>query len=517
MKSRSVWQQVAEDAHQYPPLQGDIEVDVAIVGAGITGITSAALLTQAGKRVAVVDRRGIASGITAFTTAHLFSFVDTYLQDIAKHFGDEGARLIGQAHLNAISQIEALARQYEVDCEYKRLRGYLFTEKSEEINKVREEGEWMTRAGMATQFFEMPDIPVSTVSLPIPAKAAVVVENQGRFHPTKYVVGMAEKLAAQGCQFFGNTIVEKYEDGDKATITTEKGTITADAVILATHIPFGLHVADFEVFAYNSYVIAFRMPEALIEDALYWDTEDPYHYLRLEQDETGWLLIVGGEDHKTGQEEDTEARYTALEQYARQRFNVGEVVYRWSSEWYEPADGVAYIGRNPGGKNVYIATGYSGNGMTYGVIAANVITNLILAREYPYTDLFNPSRLKPIASFPDLITENIKAVSHLVGDRFRSEGNTLTEIAPGTGKIVRPYGEQLAAYRDEAGQLHLLSPVCPHLKCIVDWNAAEKTWDCPCHGGRFTAEGEWLSGPSIHALKKLTQAEAEGDTQPDDV
>jgi Rieske Fe-S protein len=286
---------------------------------------------------------------------------------------------------------------------------------------------------------------------------------------------------------------------------TGQGHVIARDVIVATHAPFKNVLLQTKIAAYRSYVLALRLKDGVEPpDGLFWDTADPYHYIRGQATDAGNLLIVGGEDHKTGQEDDTLARFEALLAFTAERFKVASVQYRWSSQVIEPVDGLPSIGRDPGSNHVYVATGYSGTGMTFGTLAGMIHSDLILGRANPYQDLYDPKRLMATASIIELVKENVDYPVHLVKDRLKataSASSSLAELRKGEGRILELAGEKTAVYRDDQGLLHAVSPVCTHLGCLVGFNKAEKTWDCPCHGSRFDKDGKVLDGPALKPLE----------------
>ena len=494
----SLWHKTAT-APSYPALTGTTPVDVIVVGAGITGLTAAVLLAREGHHVAILEARRIGSGVTSKTTAHITSILDTRYHTIHSDFGEEGARQAASSLQSAIDQIGALVREYNIDCDFRRVPGFLYTEKQDDVEMLRQEYEVMHELGLPASL-------VTQLDLPFSVRLGIRVDDQAQFHPLRYLYALAQIATNLGCSIFENSKVTKIEDNENGVrIETENSSVSASAVFMATHIPPGLNVVDTQVAPYRSYVVACKTADQY-PLGLFWDTEEPYHYTRVyEQDGERWL-IIGGKDHKTGQNENTDASFLELEDYARQHFAVTSVMNRWSAQVYEPVDGLAYIGKSPGAHHYYEATGYSGNGMTYANIAARLVTDLILGRENPYVGLYSPSRIKPVASAADYVRENVNVATRFVADRLKNDADTLAEIQPGEGRVVRLNNQQVAVYRDDAGIVHTLSPVCPHMKCIVGWNKAEHTWDCPCHGGRFTATGDWIEGPPLHNLDTSTLA-----------
>jgi len=501
----TLWAKTAATS-AYPLLRGSMTADVVVVGAGITGMTAAALLTQAGKKVIVIDGGHVASGVTSGTTAHITTVLDTRFHQIAADFGADGARLAAQSHQDAISQIAALTSMYGLNNDFERVPAYLYTEDEKETSTLDDELIAMQEAGLPATMAE--NFPLS-----FPVQRAIQIADQAQFHPLKHVYGLAQRLSEEGVQIFEHSRVKKIQDSDGSVyVDTPQGTITAGAVFMATHIPPGINVVDTQVAPYRSYVMAFH-PRQDYPPGLFWDMDNPYNYTRLYQHDGETWLIVGGRDHKTGTETDTDSRYRELEGYARTHFAMedGDAAFQWSAQVYEPVDGLAYIGKSPGAHSYYYATGYAGNGITYANVAARLVTDLILERENPYADLYSPSRVKPVASAADFLKENTDVIVHRVADYLRVDAAQFSEVEPHEGRLVKIGTRQIAAYREANGRLHIMSATCPHMGCVVAWNKAEQTWDCPCHGGRFTATGDWIEGPPMHNLEKLERQSVAAD------
>jgi Rieske Fe-S protein len=331
-------------------------------------------------------------------------------------------------------------------------------------------------------------------------KGALRVEDQALFHPREYLLALADRLPGDGSHLFENTKVLEVHDGAPCRVVTEKGTVTAKAVVEATTTPLNRVAMHTKLYAYRTYAVAGPLKGPL-EAGQYYDSKDPYHYVRTQRVGEETYVIVGGEDHKVGSEEDTASCFTALESWARERFELKAVTHRWSGQVIEPADGLPYIGRNVGDKHVYVATGLSGTGMTFGTLAGMVLSDLILGNENPYAALYTPGRVKPKAGAKDFIQENAEVAFRFVADRLaKPDGKHLADVAPGEAKILEVEGRKVAVYREDDGTAHAVSPVCTHLGCHVHWNTAERTWDCPCHGGRFSPTGRVLNGPAVKDL-----------------
>jgi Rieske Fe-S protein len=333
------------------------------------------------------------------------------------------------------------------------------------------------------------------VPLPFACIGAVQVDQQARFHPLHYVQQLAAELHSLGGEIFENSPCLPPESGSPCRVDTDGGRVTADAVFVATHSPFlGISQFEFRVFPYQSYVVAARVDDPPA-DALYWDDADPYHYLRLATPADPSLVLIGGADHKTGQPGDERLRFQELEDYAAQRFSVRAIEHSWSAQHYVPADGLPHVGRVPGAENVFLATGFAGTGLTWGTVAGSLIARMILGQRHPLEEILNPGRLTLMASTSDIVAENLDAIRRFAVDRFAAPHSSEEQIASGVGRVITQHGRMQAIYRDASGELHRFSPVCTHAGCIVHWNEAERTWDCPCHGGRFTAHGKRFAGP----------------------
>ncbi len=476
-----------------PPLDRDLRVDVAIVGAGITGLTTAYLLQRQGFKTAVLEAHSIGRGTSGHTTAHVTAVFDHPFRQLASRFGDDKLALATRAAREAIDFIEATSRELRSNM-FLRVPAWRFTEDAAQIADLEQEEQEARKAGMRVSLVRDPPIPGGR------AKAALVFEEQALFHPMRYLDAMAASVEELGGQLFEQTRAEEIEDGRPCRVVAAGHTVRADAVVHATHTPVGVVVSlQSRLGAFLSYVIAARVRGA-VPLALMWDTMDPYHYVR-PHSPGGDLVLIGGEDHHTGRVGHNDRYFASLEGWARERFDVDSIDSRWCAELFEPADGLPYIGRIPGNDHVYAATGFSGTGMTSGTLAAHVITDLIRGAPTAYEDLYSPGRVKPVASAPDFVRENAQVAWHLVRDRLKaSDSHAASDVTPGQGRIVELDGNKAAVYRAPDGRLHVLSPVCTHLGCLVHWNEAGRTWDCPCHGSRFLPTGEVLAGPAVRPL-----------------
>jgi glycine/D-amino acid oxidase-like deaminating enzyme/nitrite reductase/ring-hydroxylating ferredoxin subunit len=453
----------------------------------------------------VLDDGPIGGGMTGRTTAHLVNALDDRFFDLERLHGEQGARLSAESHTAAIDLIERIVSEESIDCDFTRLDGYLFVPPGESQDILDDELEAGRRAGLDLQKVERAPLDYDT-------GPALRFPNQAQFHPLKYLAALADAIERKGGRIYCGTHVSEIVGGEQARVTSVNGSVvTCEAIVVATNTPVNDLVAiHTKQAAYQTYVIGARFPRGSITRALYWDTPDPYHYVRIQElEEDSELLIVGGEDHKTGQEDDANTRFSNLERWTRERFPVADIVYRWSGEVMEPVDGLAFIGRNPLDKdNVYIATGDSGNGMTHGTIAGILISDLISGRENDWEALYEPSR-KTLRALPEFAKENINVAAQFADLITPGEVESVSEIQPGTGAVLRRGLTKIAAYRDESGKVHERSAICRHLGCVVDWNSLEKTWDCPCHGSRYDALGKVIQGPANSDLPEVEDPEVE--------
>jgi glycine/D-amino acid oxidase-like deaminating enzyme/nitrite reductase/ring-hydroxylating ferredoxin subunit len=498
--SQSLW--IAQrDFPRFPQLAGTAAVDVVIVGAGITGLTAAFILKQEGRKVAVVEALRVAEGVSGYTSAHLTEVPDCSYGTLLAHFGEKDGRRAVQAARTALDTIEHLARGAAA---FRRLPGYYYAPDGESSEDVREELEAARRLGAAP-------ILTDDVPLPFPIGAALRFEDQARFQPREYLLRLLEAIPGDGSFVFENTRVVDIEDGEPCVVETEHGVIKAADVVMATHVPLNRLFLQTKVAHYRSYVIGCEVAKR-VGDALFWDNEDPYHYVRRAEIDGVSLLVVGGEDHKVGQEDDTDARFESLLSWAHDRFDVQAVRYRWSAQVAEPVDGLPYIGRNTSSSHVYVGTGYSGTGLTFGTLAAMISTDLIMGRPNQWADLYDATRVKPLAGAREFVAENVDFPLHLIGDRLKRAGtDALASVPPGRGMIVTVDGHKRAVYREESGPVRVLDPTCPHMGCLVAFNDAERSWDCPCHGSRFDTEGAVIDGPAVTGLKAEDPVRAQGE------
>lgn len=498
-KLESAWQAglAAKPAETTIPDTGTV-YDCLVVGAGITGITTALLLQTAKKKVLLVDAASPGFGTTGGTSAHINTFADTSYNEAESAFGEEGAQLLANAINDGFALIRDNVKKYHIDCDYEIKPGYLFAENEEQVKQLDEMHNSTLRVG----------VPVSyTTEVPVPVKylKALMFDGQAQFHPLKYLQGLQAEFKKAGGILLENTMIDDLSTKDGIhTAKAGELSIAARNIVYATHMPPKITTFNFRCAAYRSYVIAVKLKGKKYPDALVYDMQEPYHYIRTHVIDGQQLLLVGGNDHKTGHDDPGKA-FADLEKYVSMHYPGSTIKYRWSSQYYIPADGFPYIGQMPGASSgVYCATGYNGNGMMLGSIAAKILSDLVSAKANPYADVFSPDRIKPIAGFASFVKENADVVYHFIADRLSvHEMDSLKRIPKDSGKVVEFEGKKVAAYRDPEGNIHALNPVCTHAGCLVNWNGEEKSWDCPCHGTRFNIHGKVLTGPADKGLQKL--------------
>lgn len=497
-------------------LSEDVRARVCVVGGGIAGLSTAYQLARDGVDVVLLERDALGAGETIRTTAHLVTALDRGWTAITRAHGVDGARLAAASHAAAIDWLETLCVQERIECGFARLDGFLVQGAESDPAQIADELE-------AARAAEVPDVALETRVPGVHAAVGPCVRypRQAILDPAQLVRGLAATLDRHGVRVFTDAHVTEIVEETPARVRTAHGpTVTADVVVVATNTPMHERIGfSLKQFAYRSYVIAAAIPADAAPAALMWDTADPFHYVRPVSGRDGgsaWLL-VGGEDHKTGQDDhDDGEAYRRLETWARRLFPaLGAVEARWSGQIMESMDGLAFIGRTSTGPDVYVATGDSGNGMTHGAIAGMLLADLIGGRDNPWAALYDPHRLRPRAA-GELARENLNVVRQLAAWVTPGEVSHEAEVAPGEGAILRTGLSKIAVYRDPEGTVHRRSAVCPHLGCIVAWNAAESSWDCPCHGSRFDCRGKLLHGPANSDLPPADDGgEPAGDPLPE--
>ena len=487
---------------RFPQLDGNLKVDVVVIGGGITGLTAAYFLAAEGRTVAVLERGRLGEVDTGHTTAHLTMVTDAPITDLASRFGRDHARAAWDAGLAAISAIDSIVRTEEIACGFAWVPAYLHPPPEfgdTDLKALVEQADLAGELGFDASYLDI---------VPLFRRPGIRFENQARFHPRKYLAGLARAITDKGGRIFEHTDAGEFSDNPRH-VKANGASVTFDRVVLATHNPLvgranvsSAALLQTKLALYTSYAITARVPKDIVADALWWDTADPYNYLRVEPHRDDDLVIFGGEDHKTGQAENTNACFGRLERSLLQVIPVAKVTHRWSGQVIETSDGLPYIGETA--DRQFAATGFSGNGMTFGTLAGIMATDYVLGRKNPWTDLFNPHR-KTLRAAWNYLVENKDYPYYMFRGRFAGAAEQqLRSIPRGRGKVIEYKGQQVAAYRDESGTVVLRSAICTHMGCLVDWNDAERTWDCPCHGSRFEPDGSVIAGPGEQPLGEIS-------------
>ena len=492
----SLWVGTTPDSG-FPTLTGDIEADVAVIGGGIAGLMTAALCRQEGHRVVVLEAGRLAAGATGYTTAKLTALHGLVYDRLARSFGDQAAAQYADANLAGIARVAALVEQHAIDCDFERQPAFTYTTDTSAVGAIEAEVATAGRIGLGATL-------TTETDLPYPVAGAVRLDGQAQFHPRRFCLGLAATIPGDGSQVFERTQAVEVHDGDPCVVATGGGQVTARHVVVATHLPF-LDRGGFFARAHpvRSYALSATL-DAAVPTGMYLSIDTPTRSVRPARMDGHPVVILGGEGHKVGQDEDTRQRYAVLESWAREHFPVRSIDYRWSAQDYMPVDGVPFVGPVlPRSERVLVATGFKKWGMSNGAAAAIMLTDRIAGRDNAWATLFDTDRLNLRQAASELLKENADVVKRFVADRIRTDlRRSPDDLAPGEAAVLRQGAGRVAAYRDPGGTLHRVSAACTHMGCTVTWNTAETTWDCPCHGSRFSVDGEILEGPALRPLER---------------
>ncbi|ABR50733.1 FAD dependent oxidoreductase [Alkaliphilus metalliredigens QYMF] len=487
------------DQKNHPPLEKDITVDVAIVGGGMVGITSAWLLKQAGLSVAIVEADHILQGTTGHTTAKITSQHGLIYDKITNKMGNELASQYAQANESAIHFIADLIKEKEISCDFSWQPAYVYTQSPVYVQKLIDETKAASSLGLMASYVE-------SLPLPFDIQGAMKFEDQAQFHPRKYLLSLAKDIVGDNSYIFEQTRAVDIQEGSLCQVITHNNNkkVTASHVIIASHYPFydkpGLYFA--RIYQERSYILGAKI-KGDFPKGMFINAEQPTRSLRTQPMEDGELVLIGGENHKSGHGQSTLKHYEALCQFAHKHFDVEDILFRWSTQDCVTMDNIPYIGHLTADRpNVYVATGFGKWGMTNSTVSAIMLRDLIVKGENPWTSVYYPSRIRPQASATEFIVQNVDVATRFISGKLIPNSKDMN-LQPGQGKVLQIKGQRVGAYCDENGEIHVVDTTCTHLGCELTWNDAEKSWDCPCHGSRFSYTGDIIEGPALKPLQKL--------------
>jgi glycine/D-amino acid oxidase-like deaminating enzyme/nitrite reductase/ring-hydroxylating ferredoxin subunit len=489
MKRISIWEDTANQGPQFKAFTGNIEADVVVIGAGISGLTAAMLLSDAGKKVIVLEARRIGLGTTGNSTGNLYVTVDEHLSHIKKKWNADIMKVIVRSRTSALDLIEQNVKRFNIDCDFYRTSFNYFAETDDKkgYDFIEDESKALREAGITAQ---------TSVTSPFsfPMKKMMSVEGQAQFHPLNYCLGLASGISAR-CEIYENSPVIDFDDKE-GIVKTPSGVIKAKHIIMATHVPKGVYMVQTVLGPYREHGVAAELKSGACPKGIFWGLEQPKHSVRTYQKGDKNYVMVIGDKYKTGQGDNTNEYVARLEAYLKSHFDIGPITHVWGGQQYRPADGLPYIGKH--GERLYFLTGFATDGLVYGSLGAMITSDLILGKENIWMETYKLSRHTPVKSFKEFFKEGADNFMQYLKDLpWKKDADSLKDLLPEQGKIIEISGEKLAVFRDEKGNDHICSAVCTHMKCIVNWNPAEKTWDCPCHGSRFDVDGKVIEGPAV--------------------
>ncbi len=486
------------DTPKLQMLTEETTADVVIIGGGMVGITTAYLLKDAGLKIIILEGNRLLEGVTGHTTAKLTSQHKIIYAELIKKFGQEKAQMYADANQQAIEKVASIVEDRKIDCDFSRQRAYVYTRSEDYIKQLEKEVQAAQSLGIPASF-------ESKIDLPFSIKGAECFENQAQFHVRKYLLALVEEIQKAGVQIFEHSRVIDVEGGSPYKVITQKGSVHAAKVVVASHYPvqdrFGFYFS--RMYTERSYILGLKVKEKF-SGGMYITAETPTHSFRSQATEDGELVLLAGEGHKTGQGGPTHIHYKRLLEYAQEVYDVQSVPYRWSAQDCYTVDGVPYIGQlTAHTPHMYVATGFFKWGMTNSTAAGIILSDLLQEKENSWLPVFDSLRFTPKESAKDFIVQNANVAQQFVGGKIYRPLADQEDLAHGEGRIIECNDQKVGAYRDETGQLHIVDPICPHMGCQLSWNEAERTWDCPCHGSRYTYEGEVIEGPAVHGLTKI--------------
>ncbi len=495
MSKPSLWTHYST-ALNLPALEGHHECDVAIIGGGITGISVAQKIAPFGLKTVVLEAREVGGGSTADSTGNLYATTDKNLKKLLHKHDVETISTLIKLRKEAIDDIENNVRHYNIDCDFKRVPWHLYGLAPNSDITIREEFDAATKLGLEIEYVDL-DYPYKT-------KNAIRLQDQAQLNSKLYTQGLAKNIVSQTCHIYEHSAVTEIEENDDGfTLKTERASLKAKYIVHATHTPKGIKVVQTLLGPYREYGIACKI-KAPPFTGIYWGYHGSEDFIssRIYHRQGVSYLVVVGYPHKVGQQENNQECFRSLESFAKEHFDISEISFRWGGQHYRPADHLPYIGKESKDSNVYLATGFSTDGLVYGALSARIISELIQDKESAAAHLFRPYRLDVLKAAPDFIKENTNVAGQYLKEIFPKDRPDLNHIKSDHGEVIEHEGQKLAVYRDGQGALSICSAVCPHLKCVVNWNLAEKSWDCPCHGSRFDTDGAVIDGPALESLSK---------------
>jgi glycine/D-amino acid oxidase-like deaminating enzyme/nitrite reductase/ring-hydroxylating ferredoxin subunit len=492
---RALWDQ---DPHkkQFPQLTGQHQVDVVIVGGGITGISAAMLLAQAGKRSIILEQYEIGSGTTGHSTGNLYASTGQHLTEISSKHNKSVMKQVAQSRLAAMNQVKSWVHEFGLSCDFREVPWHLFSTKETDSPTIRDEFDAAEQAGLNAEN----NVPLT---FPFPSDVMLTLRHQAQMNPLQYVQQLAASIDPALCSIYENSKVVDVGSGAPVVVKTAMGTVTADHVILATHSPIGLFAVQSAMEVKREYAMAVKVKNELPPPAIYWDlhrSDQAMFSVRVCENNSGKYLLVLHEQHKTGHGNHKTNFPIETEKYIRTHFDVKSISYVWSAQKYSSVDKLPYIGSSPIQKNCHIATGFAADGLVYGTLAALIISDDIIGVPNDYQHLYR-IRVPAMGALPKFVQHNLHILGDLVADLLTSPESEFSKITPGEGEVIKVEGKHLAVFRNDEDHVYAVSAICPHMGCTVHWNKFEKSWDCPCHGSRFDVLGEVLEGPAIKSLE----------------